>query len=251
MLFQVLIVFRVLVVIYGLAYKVSNKLPATVLSCSLKNLTVRSNRPELGCVTVCQNTPLCLLACSKNDDECYLFSANVSPLWTGIEMGVLETNDAKCYSTWAEGNDLMYSAATVTGVALLNGSHIASITGGYSCSKTSDVTKMFHSAEVDTPWVLIDLESYHWVKKIIIQVRGDVGYLNHFEFVEARVGNKNTPESFPENTLLMFYDHSANFSEIVTFEGERPLYGRYVSLQSMKNNSYFAFMQMKIIPEIF
>ena len=60
----------------------------------------------------------------------------------------------------------------------------------------------------------------------------------HFENIEARVGNASSPTGdFTGSTLLAYNQPLANQNEVVVFEGSNPIWGRYVSLQSMHNDA--------------
>lgn len=187
---------------------------------------------------------------NADNGTCRLYSANVSPYWSEENVGHDETNDANCYSTWVERPDLISSSKASTTIPLLSGSRVTDVTGGYSCFLDSRVAFIFHTADkVDNPWVLIDMQSYYWVKKVIFRVRGYATYPHHFQLVEVRVGSQSEADKFSSNELLMYMNWTVVHGEIITFERERPLYGRYVSVQSKMQKSYFIFLAMKIIPE--
>ncbi|KAL7644655.1 UNVERIFIED_CONTAM: hypothetical protein RMT77_004196 [Armadillidium vulgare] len=221
------------------ALKVTSSLPVTVDGCLLAEHFLPKKNSFSSCLVLCLKHPKCLLACYL-DEKCNLYDVNVSSYYLGTNS--TELRGYKCYSLWADKMDIAVEA-NYSSSSQLRDYSADNVKTGYGCLKTDSPS--FHSNPGDTfPWIMADFKFPRYIKKVVIQVRIN-NYGTHFADVEVRVGNSSDINS-RRNSLLMFYNGTAENGEIVTFESGDTLFGRYVTVQSL-SGTFLVIPEMKII----
>ncbi|KAL7633041.1 UNVERIFIED_CONTAM: hypothetical protein RMT77_016617 [Armadillidium vulgare] len=229
-----------------LALKVSNTFPSYFQECVLGEFEMTKENFFSGCLAMCKQKNGCQLACYSGK-KCTLLSAIVSTYYLGTAGETMF--GGKCQSLWAEVKDVIHRANISASSELLGkyGRYYAAYAvSGFDCPKAISSGKVFHTENHNAAWFLADLNESLLVKRVIIHTRGNTA--SNFASVEVRVGDIPNDEDLKLNTRLMFYEGTAKGNDIIIFEGDKSLQGKYVIIQKTVDGS-FAFSQVKIIVE--
>ena len=156
------------------------------------------------------------------------------------------TLNYKCYSSWHFSNEITGNVVAMTS-STLHGTYFReySINGFYGFGSANT----FHTSKVVKPWIQYDFGQIVQIQKILVRARNLTGlfYNTWFDNVEARVGNVSSDGDFTGFALLDHYISSSGDGELIVFEGSAPLWGRYISLQSIIDLYFFCIANVNFL----
>ena len=164
------------------------------------------------------------------------------------------TLNYKCYSSWYFSNEITGNVVAMTSPPVyFSASNFYllreyTITGFYGFS----IHNTFHTTSTNKPWIQYDFGQVVQIQKILVKARNATwpNIANTwFSNVEARVGNVSSNGNFTGFALLEHYISTSGNGELVVFENSAPLWGRYVSLQSI-NDGFISFANINILGQV-
>ena len=185
--------------------------------------------------------------CIITDKFCSLYFAIVCQHYdpNGVIQSALQTLNYKCYSSWHFSNDITDKVVNLASSPLYGPGWIADygINGYYGI-----MTDGFVTAKVNEPWLELDFGQVVQIQKVLTKLHGSTSYPSRFCYVEVRVGNQSGSGDYSSATVLDFYPQVAPREELIVFEGDNPLWGRYLSFQSLDTvNTYFIMGNINVL----
>lgn len=148
----------------------------------------------------------------------------------GIFENAIQTLNYNCYSSWHFPNEITDRVVGLSSAPLYGTQWQVEygINGFFAIGRNAFVTD-----RVSEPWLELDFGQVVQIQKVITKLHSDPAFPTRYCYVEVRVGNISGSGDYSSATVLDYYPQIGVHAEVVVFEGTVPLWGRYLSFQSL------------------
>ena len=182
----------------------------------------------------------------STDQSCLLYAALVG---TNYDPNGSLNNDVhdlnyKCFTSWHFQSDITHeviSASSTSDLSFYSPNN--SINGFYVPQSYTNIFLRFTNTNQPNAWIQYDFGKVVQIQKLVVRT---IWFWNFS--VEARVSNQSQTGDFTSSMLFASCSNQA-VTETMVLEGQNPVWGRYISVQSTGQN-HMAIPNINIIGRI-